>query len=444
MKVLVLLSVLGLVVAVPVVDETQAGVEVIYGEEASDNPEETSGYFEGDIELLPGENPLHRNAIADRRRRWANGIVPYEISSTYPSAVQNIFHQAMTEIESRTKVNGKTCIHFKPHSGESGFVKFVTGTGCHTPVGYIGRQSSVTIGHGCERKGTVMHELLHALGFWHEQSRTDRDNYVTIHFNNIQKGHEGNFNKYQQGYIDMLGQPYDYGSIMHYSAYAFAIDRSKMTIEPKQNGVTIGQRVRLSNTDVKEIQLLYGCISDTGHTSAPVSGFVTPAPAATAKPPSGSDVCTFEHNFCHWTQSHSDNTDWRRHFGKTPSSNTGPSADSHGSARGHYIYVEASGHKNQGAKLDSQAYPGGDYCVDFYYHMYGSDIGYLRLNVVSGTHEYHLKQWDGNHGDHWVHQRMNAHIHTSGTFKFEFEAHTGNSYHSDFALDDIIIHPGNC
>jgi len=55
-------------------------------------------------------------------------------------------------------------------------------------VGYIGRQSDVTIGNGCERKGTVMHELLHALGFWHEQSRTDRDNYVTIHFDNIQKG----------------------------------------------------------------------------------------------------------------------------------------------------------------------------------------------------------------------------------------------------------------
>ena len=64
-------------------------------------------------------------------------------------------------------------------------------------------------------------------------------------------GHEGNFNKYPVGYIDMLGQPYDYGSIMHYSAYAFAVDRSQMTIEPKQHGVTIGQRVALSATDIK-------------------------------------------------------------------------------------------------------------------------------------------------------------------------------------------------
>lgn len=84
---------------------------------------------------------------------------------------------------------------------------------------------------------------------------------------------------------------------------------------------------------------------------------------------------------------------------------------------GHYIYLEASGHRNQGAKLDSKDYPGGDYCVDFYYHMYGADIGYLRLNAISGTHEYHLTTWSGNQGNHWVHQRLNAHVHTTGTFK---------------------------
>ena len=61
----------------------------------------------------------------------------------------------------------------------------------------------------------------------------------------LASGHSGNFNKYPIGYIDQLGQPYDYGSIMHYGAYAFAKDRNKMTLEPKQRGVIIGQRVRL-------------------------------------------------------------------------------------------------------------------------------------------------------------------------------------------------------
>jgi len=46
--------------------------------------------------------------------------------------------------------------------------------------------------------------------------------------------------------------PYDYKSVMHYEAYAFAIDRDVMTIEPKQRGITLGQRKRLSDIDVKK------------------------------------------------------------------------------------------------------------------------------------------------------------------------------------------------
>jgi hypothetical protein len=74
---------------------------------------------------------------------------------------------------------------------------------------------------------------------------------------------------------------------MHYSAYAFAIDQSKMTIKPKRAGMTIGKRVQLSPTDITEIQLLYDCIQSAGHTSAPGTGFVTAPPETTPKPPTG-------------------------------------------------------------------------------------------------------------------------------------------------------------
>ena len=83
----------------------------------------------------------------------------------------------------------------------------------------------------------------------------------------------------------------------------------------------------------------------------------------------------------------------------------------------YYVSLEASGHANKVGKLDSKEFSGGDYCVEFYYHMFGAGINNLYLNVVSGTHTYRLKTWSGDHGDHWVHQRMNAHVHTSGTFK---------------------------
>jgi len=61
----------------------------------------------------------------------------------------------------------------------------------------------------------------------------------------------GSFKKNTGGDVDMLNQPYDYGSIMHYGAHAGAIDASKFTIEPKQPGVTIGHLKELSPTDIK-------------------------------------------------------------------------------------------------------------------------------------------------------------------------------------------------
>ena len=59
-------------------------------------------------------------------------------------------------------------------------------------------------------------------GFWHEQSRADRDGYVTIHKGNIMRGMEYNFMKYSLAKINHLGAKYDTCSVMHYGAYAFS------------------------------------------------------------------------------------------------------------------------------------------------------------------------------------------------------------------------------
>ena len=75
-----------------------------------------------------------------------------------------------------------------------------------------------------------MHELMHASGFWHEQSRADRDNHVTINWNNIKSGMEYNFLKYDLNRIDHLGASYDTCSVMHYGATAFAKVKLKKKI----------------------------------------------------------------------------------------------------------------------------------------------------------------------------------------------------------------------
>jgi len=202
--------------------------------------------MEGDLRI----SPQSRGSLT--RNLWRNGIVPYWFSPTFSrnSRAVRATREAM-RVWTRT-----TCIKFVWRTNERDYLYFVTERGCWSYLGRIGNWQKISLGRGCEYTGIASHELGHALGFNHEQSRPDRDNYVRIIENNIIRGRESNFRKHYA--INSLGTPYDYGSIMHYGPYAFSKNR-KATIVATKSGVSFGQRVGPSTTDIKQMRRLYKC-----------------------------------------------------------------------------------------------------------------------------------------------------------------------------------------
>jgi len=114
----------------------------------------------------------------------------------------------------------------------------------------------VSLGTGCGFPQTV-HEIGHVLGFWHEQSRPDRDEYIDVYLNNIQAGRSHNFDKKTNSSVNSLGVTYDFNSIMHYSEYAFSRNRTSKTLSSKEAGIPIGKSSGLSPLDIQQTNLLY-------------------------------------------------------------------------------------------------------------------------------------------------------------------------------------------
>ncbi|OQV19912.1 Serine/threonine-protein kinase D1 [Hypsibius exemplaris] len=214
-------------------------------------------FFEGDIAGIgkggSGNQTavLANNAVGDRAFLWQGGIVPYEISSSFAE------HEVEVIKESLEDIMAKTCVKFVPHTNQPDYLSFVRrGLGCSSYVARVGGKQLVDLQPGCIYEiGEVQHEVMHALGFYHEQSREDRDDYVTIVWDNVKSDQKDQFKKYVS---NTLGLPYDYMSIMHYGWNYFAIDVTKPTILPKVTA-GIGNRSQMSANDVEKINRLYQC-----------------------------------------------------------------------------------------------------------------------------------------------------------------------------------------
>lgn len=185
---------------------------------------------------------------------WHEGVVPYKIAGSFAGKCEYAILEAMSIWQERTKIKFVEVTEENSNL-YSDYLNF-TPSSSTTSSSFVGRQGGkqdIRIGTGCALM-TIAHEIGHALGLWHEQSRADRDEYVKIIWENIDENHRFNFNQHLNDGMDYGA--YDYNSIMHYGFYAFS-KNGKKTIIPLVENAKIGQRQYLSDKDIAAINAFY-------------------------------------------------------------------------------------------------------------------------------------------------------------------------------------------
>lgn len=232
----------------------------------------STGRFEGDIELMPEQEDVINSQIngvntpdgvqgkvqKSLSYRWPDAVVPYVITEGIADE-EALLQRAMRHWEIRT------CIRFVERTDEDHYINFIRDSGCWSYVGLISSFNNgqdISIGHGCEWLDIVVHEIGHAIGFFHEQSRPDRDEYIVVHLDNVAEWAVNNFNKYTTNTIETHQVPYDIASVMHYSATAFSTNGSPtITVAEgnSQDPATLGAAQGLTCGDIELANIAYSC-----------------------------------------------------------------------------------------------------------------------------------------------------------------------------------------
>lgn len=212
--------------------------------------------FEGDIRIRMGYV-------------WTSGVVPYAIVS------EHFTEDELRSIKDNIKyLNDELNPYITFVEKMSGALDFISiqaepGKGCWSYVGKIGGLQEINIDCARSSRSVLAHEVMHALGFWHEQNRPDRDDYIKINYENMVDGASGQFTKRTQQ--DSFGYAYDYGSVMHYGSKAFSKNGKDVLESTNPVGMTLGNKVGLTSVDRGKLLMKYGAAPTTAPTTAPAT-----------------------------------------------------------------------------------------------------------------------------------------------------------------------------
>ncbi|KHJ93610.1 astacin [Oesophagostomum dentatum] len=226
----------------------------------------TSGQIPGE-KYSGGRQKRHAiKRFENRSNIWEHGVkyyFDYSITLTPTERTRKL----VKEFEAAKKAwQQDTCVNFTkvdPPSEieEKRDVLRVTAfeDGCASHPGKLGGEQPLILGEGCENFGHIAHELGHALGLYHTMARHDRDSYVTVKPETMEKDYHVELKQQTEENNENYGLGYDYGSIMHYaSANAFSKGQPSIIPSDERYMSTMGSEM-ISFLDFLLINKLYSC-----------------------------------------------------------------------------------------------------------------------------------------------------------------------------------------
>lgn len=238
----------------------------------TENPEEGAGCVQGD--MCTTDNASKAVLIDRIAAGYTSAINLYDLSKPITTCINPVGASAL-----KTRIWGEAlqqiknlvpCItvQFEEMDYKMGCMLIVGGTGkgiCYSNIGQADKVygSTVALGPGCEVLGIAVHEIGHALGMFHEQSRSDRDEHVTVIWDNIRPSFKSQFKVMGDESTEI---PYDITSVMHYAKGAFPASPGLDTLS-EFDGSTVevmGNRMGLADSDVRQLASMYGCTEHLG------------------------------------------------------------------------------------------------------------------------------------------------------------------------------------
>uniref|UniRef100_A0A4W6FHV8 Metalloendopeptidase n=1 Tax=Lates calcarifer TaxID=8187 RepID=A0A4W6FHV8_LATCA len=190
-------------------------------------------------------DPCVRQGCKWEKSRDGKVYVPYVISRQYSPHERSVIDRGLKSF------NSNTCIRFVHRTKERDYLDIQFFPACFDLL-LCNAQTLSLERPGCVHHSVIQHELLHALGFHHEQSRSDRDQHIRVLWQNIDPG------QHLKNTLN-LNTPYDYISVMQYDRDAFSVNGLPTMVPIPDPSVQFGEATQMSRNDVIRVNRLYNC-----------------------------------------------------------------------------------------------------------------------------------------------------------------------------------------